>query len=70
MALVSKKDFQGKKSLLECKKEKINLSVPEFRFCTDNAAMIAASGYYAYIRGDRADLTLNANSGLDLSKNS
>lgn len=52
----------------ECKKEKINLTVPEFRFCTDNAAMIAASGYYAYIRGDRADLTLNANSSLDLEK--
>ena len=52
----------------ECRKEKINLTVPEIRFCTDNAAMIAASGYYAYIRGDRADLTLNANSSLDLSK--
>ena len=52
----------------ECNREKINLTVPEFRFCTDNAAMIAASGYYAYIRGDRADLTLNANSSLDLSK--
>ena len=52
----------------DCRKEKINLTVPEIRFCTDNAAMIAASGYYAYIRGDRADLTLNANSSLDLEK--
>ena len=52
----------------ECKKEKVNLTVPEFRFCTDNATMIAASGYYAYLRGDRADLTLNANSSLDLDK--
>ncbi len=52
----------------DCRKEKINLTVPEFRFCTDNAAMIAASGYYAYLRGDRADLTLNANSSLDLDK--
>jgi len=52
----------------ECNREKINLTVPEFRFCTDNAAMIAASGYYAYLRGDRADLTLNANSSLDLDK--
>ena len=54
----------------ECKNNKINLTVPEFRFCTDNATMIAASGYYAYLRGDRADLTLNANSSLDLNKNS
>ncbi len=52
----------------ECIKENINLTVPEFRFCTDNAAMIAASGYYAYLRGDRATLTLNANSSLDLDK--
>ena len=52
----------------ECRKEKVNLTVPEFRFCTDNATMIAASGYYAYLRGDRADLTLNANSSLDLDK--
>ena len=36
------------------------------KYCTDNGAMIAASGYFAYIRGDRADLTLNANSSLQL----
>ena len=53
----------------ECKKEKINLTVPDIKYCTDNATMIAASGYYAYIRGDRADLTLNANSSLELGRN-
>ena len=33
---------------------------PEPILCTDNAAMIAAQGYYDYINGDRADLKLNA----------
>ena len=50
----------------ECSKEGINLSIPAIKYCTDNATMIAASGYYAYIRGDRADLTLNPNSSLEL----
>ena len=43
-----------------CLKENINLTCPEIKYCTDNAAMIASSGYYAYMLGRRADLTLNA----------
>ena len=50
----------------ESLKKHINLTIPDLKYCTDNATMIAASGYYAYINGDRADLTLNANSSLDL----
>ena len=50
----------------ECEKNNINLTFPDMKYCTDNAAMIAASGYFAYLRGDRADLSLNANSSLDL----
>ena len=52
----------------ECKKEKVDLTLPNLKYCTDNATMIAASGYYAYLHGDRADLTLNANSSLSLDK--
>jgi len=55
-----------KKLTEESEKEDINLHIPDLKYCTDNATMIAASGYYAYINGDRADLTLNANSSLDL----
>ena len=52
-----------------CEKENINLSFPDIKYCTDNAAMIAASGYHAYMLGHRADLSLNPKSSLELSKN-
>ena len=37
----------------------VELSIPPMKYCTDNAAMIAAAGYYAYLDGRRADITLN-----------
>ena len=40
--------------------KKIEIYYPEPILCTDNGAMIAAQGYYNYIKGDRADLNLNA----------
>ena len=43
-----------------CKENNINLTIPEIKYCTDNAAMIGAAGYYAYKIGRRADLTLGA----------
>ena len=50
----------------ECRERNINLSIPSFQYCTDNAAMIAAAGYYAYINNDRAGLDLNATPGAKL----
>ena len=40
----------------------VDLSIPPMKYCTDNATMIAAAGYYAYLDGRRADLTLNSKS--------
>lgn len=46
----------------ECEKREIHYTFPEIKYCTDNAAMIAASGYYAYQLGRTSDLTLNCKS--------
>lgn len=48
------------------KKENLKLVLPEKRACTDNAAMIAAEGYIRYMKGDFADLTLNAVASIKL----
>ncbi len=49
-----------------CDELGVELLKPEIKYCTDNAAMIGAAGYYAYKREDRADLSLNPEPGLDL----
>lgn len=33
-----------------------DLFIPEFQFCTDNAAMIAIAGYYKYLKNDFASM--------------
>ncbi len=43
-----------------CQKEDVNLTVPSLKYCTDNAVMIGAAGYFAYKLGRIADLNLNA----------
>ncbi|NLJ70550.1 MAG: tRNA (adenosine(37)-N6)-threonylcarbamoyltransferase complex transferase subunit TsaD [Clostridiaceae bacterium] len=45
---------------------KIKLYLPELQYCTDNAAMIAAQGYYAYQEQSPETLALNAYAMLDL----
>lgn len=42
------------------KKNKWNTFIPAFEYCTDNAAMIAITGYYKYLAGQFADLTVSA----------
>jgi N6-L-threonylcarbamoyladenine synthase len=36
----------------EAERRKWNLFIPEFRYTTDNAAMIGITGYYKYLRGE------------------
>jgi len=43
------------------------LRIPRPALCTDNAAMIACCGYYHFRRGDRADYSLDARPGLQLT---
>lgn len=50
------------------KKLKVKVYYPEPVLCTDNAAMIAASGYYNYINGEKADLKLNAIPNLKIGQ--
>jgi N6-L-threonylcarbamoyladenine synthase len=48
------------------KRLNVNVFYPEPILCTDNAAMIAAQGYYDFIAGKRSDLYLNAIPNLKL----
>ena len=49
------------------KNKNVKVYYPEPILCTDNAAMIAAQGYYDFIAGKRADLHLNAVPNLKLT---
>jgi len=42
----------------EAEKRKWNLFIPEIRYTTDNAAMIAITGYYKYLKGEFASLDI------------
>ena len=44
----------------KCEKKGIKVVLPPKSLCTDNAAMIAAEGYIQYLKGNFADLSLNA----------
>lgn len=44
----------------DCEKNNINIFMPEIKYCTDNAAMIASAGYYAYKLGIISDIDLKA----------
>ena len=47
-----------------CKKKKVEFCRPSLSLCSDNAAMVAAAGYFEYLRGNFANTSLNA-SALD-----
>lgn len=50
-----------------CKNNNIELFFPDLKLCTDNAAMIASSGYYNLMAGKNiADLSLTAKPTVSL----
>lgn len=40
--------------------------IPKFEYCTDNAAMIAITGYYQYLKGDFVNQSITANPRLEI----
>lgn len=59
----------GLRSALDTKAKAHGFSLyyPPISLCGDNAAMIGAQGYYEYISGVRADLSLNAYATMDIA---
>lgn len=49
-----------------CDKRGLPLFMPALSLCGDNAAMIASAGYFRLMRGESADLSLNARPALRL----
>ncbi len=49
-----------------CAKYNAKLNYPSFIYCTDNAAMIGAAAYPLYLKGEFANLDLNANSNANI----
>ena len=52
----------------KCDGKGIKLYKPELKYCGDNAAMIASQGYYEFLAGKRADLTLNAVASMPITE--
>ncbi|APU58562.1 tRNA (adenosine(37)-N6)-threonylcarbamoyltransferase complex transferase subunit TsaD [Clostridium botulinum] len=52
----------------ECKKKGIEVLIPPFILCTDNAAMIGSAAYFEYIKGRRTSLDINAAPNLKLGE--
>jgi len=52
--------------LLEKKKRGWKVFIPDFEFCTDNAAMIGSAGYFKYINKQFVDQAVVANARLKI----
>lgn len=53
----------------EAKKHGWNLYLPDLSLCGDNGAMVGAQGFYEYLSGSRADLSLNGRATADIAEN-
>lgn len=50
-----------------CEERKLNYTFPKLKYCTDNATMIAAAGYFLYQADKVGNLTLNGKSNINLA---
>ena len=55
-----------RQAFLDLQEKDIKVYMPDLKLCTDNAAMIASTGYYNYLEGNISDFTLNAVPNLKL----
>ena len=55
-----------RQAMLDLQSKDLKVYMPDMKLCTDNAAMIASSGYYNFILGKRDNLDLNAIPNLKL----
>ncbi len=51
-----------------CDEKGIKLYMPDKSLCGDNAAMVGSQGYYEYLSGNVADLSLNAYATMSIEK--
>lgn len=57
-----------RKRLLEKQSEGWEVFIPEFQFCTDNAAMVGIAAYYKYLDGNFSDFSLVADARKKILK--
>ena len=55
-----------RKALLSLEEKGCKTYIPPFEYCTDNAAMIAITGYYKYLRGDFSKQDISAQARLHI----
>ena len=63
---VSANSVLRKRMTETCEKNKWDLFFPELKYCGDNGAMVASQGYFEFISGNVADLSLNAVASLPI----
>ena len=63
---VAANSFLRDKLKKDCERRKLSLFLPELKYCGDNAAMIAAQGFFEYKKGNVAKTDLNAYANMSI----
>lgn len=61
-------DYLRERLSAACRNAGLKLILPEKKFCTDNAAMIASEGLIRYLNGDFAPMSINACAAIPLGQ--